>query len=97
MAERALITDIQRFCVNDGPGFRTNVYLKGCPLRCAWCQNPESLDPRPQIGNVAALNLKENVDAEIAHCVFSDNEIAFRVRGPGPRGGASVSIPTGRA
>lgn len=45
-----------------------------------------------QIGNVAALNLKENVDAEIAHCVFSDNEIAFRVRGPGTRGGASVSI-----
>ena len=41
-----------------------------------------------QIGNVAALNLKENVDAEITHCVFSDNEVAFRVRGPGTRGGA---------
>jgi hypothetical protein len=45
-----------------------------------------------QIGNVAALNLKENVDAEISHCVFDDNEIALRVRGPGARGGACVTI-----
>jgi hypothetical protein len=45
-----------------------------------------------QIGNVAALNLKENVDAEIRNCVFADNEIAFRVRGPGSRGGARVTI-----
>ncbi len=49
MAERVLITDIQKFCVNDGPGFRTNVYVKGCPLRCAWCHNPETVDPRPEL------------------------------------------------
>ena len=45
-----------------------------------------------QIGNVASLNLKEHVDAEITNCVFADNEIAFRVRGPGERGGAHVTI-----
>lgn len=49
MEGHVLVTDIQRFSVNDGPGFRTNVYLKGCPLRCTWCHNPETIDPRPEI------------------------------------------------
>lgn len=38
---KGLIFDIQRFSVHDGPGIRTTVFLKGCPLHCAWCQNPE--------------------------------------------------------
>ncbi|MBQ9117283.1 MAG: glycyl-radical enzyme activating protein [Clostridia bacterium] len=36
------IFDIQRFCVHDGPGIRTTVFMKGCPLKCKWCHNPES-------------------------------------------------------
>lgn len=36
------IFDIQRFCLHDGPGIRTTVFFKGCPLNCAWCHNPES-------------------------------------------------------
>ncbi len=44
----AIIFDIQRFSLHDGPGIRTTVFFKGCPLRCAWCQNPESHLPRPQ-------------------------------------------------
>lgn len=38
------IFDIQRFSVHDGPGIRTTVFMKGCPLRCGWCHNPEGLD-----------------------------------------------------
>ena len=40
--ESALITETQRFSVHDGPGIRTLVFFKGCPLRCQWCQNPET-------------------------------------------------------
>ncbi len=43
------IFDIQRYSVNDGPGIRTIVFLKGCPLRCLWCCNPESQKPLPQL------------------------------------------------
>lgn len=46
---KGVIFDIQRFCLQDGPGIRTTVFLKGCPLRCAWCHNPESQEARPQI------------------------------------------------
>ncbi len=44
-----IITDIQRFCMHDGPGLRTTVFMKGCPLRCAWCHNPETQSPEPQM------------------------------------------------
>jgi len=43
-----LIFDIQRFALHDGPGIRTTVFLKGCPLRCKWCHNPESQVKHPQ-------------------------------------------------
>jgi pyruvate formate lyase activating enzyme len=45
----ARIFDIQRFSVHDGPGIRTTVFLKGCPLYCTWCQNPESQESTPQL------------------------------------------------
>ena len=41
------IFDIQRFSVHDGPGIRTTVFFKGCPLRCIWCHNPEGMDKAP--------------------------------------------------
>ena len=41
---RGLVFDIRRFSTHDGPGLRTTVFTKGCPLRCKWCQNPEGLD-----------------------------------------------------
>ena len=49
MADAALVFDVQRFSVHDGPGIRTTVFLKGCPLRCRWCQNPESLRRTPEV------------------------------------------------
>jgi glycyl-radical enzyme activating protein len=46
---RGQVFDIQRFSLHDGPGIRTTVFLKGCPLRCLWCHNPESRSARPQL------------------------------------------------
>ena len=43
------VFQIQRFSLFDGPGVRTVVFLKGCPLRCIWCHNPEGLSPKPQL------------------------------------------------
>ena len=43
------VTDVQRFCMHDGPGVRTVVFLKGCPLRCAWCHNPETQKNTPEL------------------------------------------------
>jgi pyruvate formate lyase activating enzyme len=43
-----IVFDIQNYAIYDGPGIRTLVFLKGCPLSCIWCQNPESQDPNPQ-------------------------------------------------
>ena len=45
---RGIVTDIIPFSVNDGPGIRTSVFLKGCPLHCRWCHNPEAQKPGPQ-------------------------------------------------
>jgi pyruvate formate lyase activating enzyme len=44
-----MIFDIQRFSTHDGPGIRTVVFLKGCPLACAWCENPESQSFKPEL------------------------------------------------
>ena len=46
---KALVFNIQKFSLNDGPGIRTTVFLKGCPLRCAWCSNPESQSHKKHI------------------------------------------------
>jgi len=43
----ALIFDVQKFCIHDGPGIRTTVFFKGCPLSCWWCHNPESRGRTP--------------------------------------------------
>jgi len=45
--ERGAIFNIQYFCVHDGPGIRTTVFFKGCPLRCLWCHNPEGISAKP--------------------------------------------------
>ena len=44
-----IVFDIKEFAVFDGPGIRTTAFLKGCPLRCQWCHNPEGLSPRPEL------------------------------------------------
>ncbi|WP_195265077.1 glycyl-radical enzyme activating protein [Clostridium sp. 1001275B_160808_H3] len=49
MSRKGIVFDIQRFSVNDGPGIRTTVFMKGCYLRCPWCHNPESISPKIQL------------------------------------------------
>ncbi|MCI8417393.1 MAG: glycyl-radical enzyme activating protein [Lachnospiraceae bacterium] len=46
---KTLIFDIKRYAVHDGPGIRTTFFLKGCPLHCKWCQNPESISPAQEV------------------------------------------------
>jgi pyruvate formate lyase activating enzyme len=52
---RAVITNIQGYSIHDGPGIRTVVFFKGCPLRCRWCANPEGLTSDIQIGFLGRL------------------------------------------
>ena len=47
--DQGMVFNIQRYSIHDGPGIRTTVFLKGCPLRCFWCQNPESQSGKPEI------------------------------------------------
>jgi pyruvate formate lyase activating enzyme len=49
MALTGITFNVQRFSTEDGPGIRTTVFFKGCPLRCTWCHNPEGLSPRPEL------------------------------------------------
>lgn len=49
MSEKAYVFNIQHYSLHDGPGIRTNIFLKGCPLRCKWCSNPESQKLKPEI------------------------------------------------
>ena len=60
---KAIVFDIQRFSVHDGPGIRTTVFLKGCPLNCMWCHNPESKAKYPEV------MLYENLCIGCGECV----------------------------
>jgi pyruvate formate lyase activating enzyme len=54
-SQSAIIANIQGFSIHDGPGIRTVVFFKGCPLSCQWCANPECLSGEPQIGFIESL------------------------------------------
>ena len=49
MSVTGVVFNIQRFSIHDGPGIRTTVFFKGCPLRCFWCHNPEGIRPEPEL------------------------------------------------
>ncbi len=52
---KGMVFDIQRMCIHDGPGIRTTVFMKGCPLSCAWCHNPEGYAGKPQLAFTPTL------------------------------------------
>jgi pyruvate formate lyase activating enzyme len=64
-----IVFDIREFALHDGPGIRTTVFLKGCPLACQWCHNPESQSPRPQ-------KICSQAGERTAGTVYSSTELA---------------------
>jgi len=68
-----IIFDIKRYAIHDGPGIRTTVFLKGCPLQCLWCHNPEgqSLQPEPIIRETVASTSAGTLEYETAGRVVS--------------------------
>jgi len=68
-----LVFDIARFSLHDGPGIRTTIFLQGCPLRCPWCQNPESQTGAPQMFHAGAKCL----DCHACAAACSQDAIEF--------------------
>lgn len=73
---KGIIFDIQRFCLHDGPGIRTTVFFKGCPLRCIWCHNPESISGQKELiyraHKCAGCRMCETVCDNGVHCFDGD-------------------------
>ncbi len=87
--EMGVVFDIKEFSIHDGPGLRTTVFLKGCPLRCRWCQNPEGMSFEPQILQGAAGRRNCGVQ-------YTSRELADQLNGQadvlrGGEGGVSFS------
>jgi pyruvate formate lyase activating enzyme len=62
----ALVTNIQKYTIHDGPGIRTEIFFKGCNMHCPWCSNPETIDPRNQIAFYPAKCLTKD---KCGYCV----------------------------
>ena len=72
MSATGIVFDIQRAALHDGPGLRTTVFLKGCPLTCAWCHNPESQRTAPEQGRSGKIYGKPMSVDEVMTVVLAD-------------------------
>ena len=87
--KQACVFNIQRFSIHDGPGIRTIIFLKGCPLRCKWCFNPESQSTKPTKNFGKMMTVNQVIDE------IKKDEITYRRSGGGITfsGGESLMYP----
>ena len=97
MSVTAVVSNISRCSVHDGPGVRTVVYLKGCGLRCRWCHNPETLSPDRQILHVPSKCIHCGRCIEICpeHHVIDGNDMVFLREGCTGCGKCAEGCPSG--
>ena len=72
---KLLVTNIQRFCLHDGPGIRTTAFLKGCSLHCPWCCNPENISFQPQFYCQKKRCIAVNGVCPYGTCTFADQVV----------------------
>jgi pyruvate formate lyase activating enzyme len=78
---QGLLFDIRRYSVHDGPGIRTTVFFKGCPLNCLWCHNPEGISGEPQtIRRKRPLNGDQAVVEETVGKYFTSREVMNQLK-----------------
>ncbi len=70
---KGMIFDIKRFAVHDGPGIRTTIFFKGCPLHCAWCHNPEGVSKEVEL-----MSFPARCGSECRACVKAAPKGAIR-------------------
>lgn len=69
MQASGFIFDIKKYSINDGPGIRTTIFFKGCPLKCWWCHNPESREPEPEEFPDCLFRWNPNYDSDLKNVV----------------------------
>ncbi len=77
MSQNGLIFDVQRFTIHDGPGLRTELFLKGCPLRCEWCSNPESWSREVEIGVFRKKCISKNKCGSCFETCLEEEALAY--------------------
>lgn len=82
---KGIVFDIKEFALNDGPGIRTTVFMKGCPLRCRWCHNPEGLQSAPQrmVSAAGSRIVGQEYDAVSLAAILKKNMDVFDQTGGG--------------
>lgn len=73
---KGLIFNIKKYSIHDGPGIRVTFFMKGCPLVCQWCHNPEGISPKPEIINkINKVGQREFISKEVAGRYYSPENI----------------------
>jgi pyruvate formate lyase activating enzyme len=74
---KGIVFNIQKYSIEDGPGIRTTIFMKGCPLRCLWCSNPESQHPYPEVVH------RDSLCTQCGECMAACQVKAISIEGTG--------------